>query len=89
MGGVLFSLEEVSYYFPSKVMWRSFFCAIIAALSLRVRELVDITRFLTPTKYMNPFYTGKLVAFQVSYSNSWHWFELLPFAFLGCLGGVH
>lgn len=22
VGGVLFSLEEVSYYFPPKVMWR-------------------------------------------------------------------
>jgi chloride channel 3/4/5 len=22
IGGVLFSLEEVSYYFPPKVMWR-------------------------------------------------------------------
>ncbi|KAG5439935.1 hypothetical protein PCANB_000217 [Pneumocystis canis] len=29
IGGVLFSLEEVSYFFPSKTMWRSFFCAMI------------------------------------------------------------
>jgi chloride channel 3/4/5 len=25
VGGVLFSLEEVSYYFPYKTMWKSFF----------------------------------------------------------------
>jgi Voltage gated chloride channel len=36
IGGVLFSLEEVSYFFPSKVMWRSFFCAMIAAVTLKV-----------------------------------------------------
>lgn len=40
IGGVLFSLEEVSYYFPPKVMWRSFFCAMIAAVTL---------------KFLNPF----------------------------------
>lgn len=36
IGGVLFSLEEVSYYFPSKTMWRSFFCALIATATIRV-----------------------------------------------------
>merc|ERR1719461_939485 len=32
IGGVLFSLEEASYYFPLKTLWRSFLCAMIAAL---------------------------------------------------------
>jgi len=36
IGGVLFSLEEVSYYFPLKTMWRSFFCAMTAALILKL-----------------------------------------------------
>ncbi|KAJ1566287.1 hypothetical protein HK405_010423, partial [Cladochytrium tenue] len=49
IGGVLFALEEVSYYFPSKTMWRSFFCALAAAVTL---------------KLINPFGTGKLVMFQ-------------------------
>ena len=35
IGGVLFSLEEVSYYFPPKVMWRSFWCATVAAITLK------------------------------------------------------
>ncbi len=30
IGGVLFSLEEASYYFPLKTLWRSFFCAMVA-----------------------------------------------------------
>ena len=50
IGGVLFSLEEVSSYFPNKTMWRTFLCAVVAGLTL---------------KYMNPNHTGKLVLFQV------------------------
>ncbi len=70
IGGVLFSLEEVSYFFPAKVMWRrcvkyiqdrhakfdtldfSFFCAMVAAMTL---------------KFLDPFGSGKLVLFQVTY----------------------
>lgn len=36
IGGVLFSLEEVSYYFPMKTMIRSYCCAMIAAVVLKV-----------------------------------------------------
>lgn len=32
IGGVLFSLEEVSYYFPSKTLFRTFFCCIVSIL---------------------------------------------------------
>ena len=71
IGGVLFSLEEVSYYFPMKTLWRSFFCAMIAAFTL---------------KYMNPFGTGRLVMFYVEYDNPWKLFELVPFILLGALG---
>ena len=73
IGGVLFSLEEVSYYFPLKTMWRSFFCALIAALTL---------------KTLNPLGTGKLVMFQVQFNQDWHLFELIPFSILGILGGL-
>ncbi|CAI2169908.1 3629_t:CDS:10 [Funneliformis geosporum] len=74
IGGVLFSLEEVSYYFPFRTMWRSFFCAMVAAVSLA---------------FMNPFRTGKLVLFQVVYDRDWHAFELLFFALLGVIGGLY
>lgn len=73
IGGILFSLEEVSYYFPMKTLWRSFFCAMIAAFTL---------------KYMNPFGTGRLVMFYVEYDNPWKLFELIPFIILGALGGL-
>lgn len=36
IGGVMFSLEEASYYFPLKTMWRSFFCALVAGVILRM-----------------------------------------------------
>ncbi|KAG9009352.1 hypothetical protein FRB94_012169 [Tulasnella sp. JGI-2019a] len=74
IGGVLFSLEEVSYFFPAKVMWRSFWCAMIAAATLG---------------FLDPFGTGKLVLFQVTYDKDWHAFELVPFLLLGVFGGVY
>lgn len=73
IGGVLFSLEEVSYYFPMKTLWRSFLCAMVAAISLQM---------------MNPFRSGKLVLFQVTYNRDWHAFELPFFALLGVIGGL-
>ncbi|KAF2126220.1 hypothetical protein P153DRAFT_378419 [Dothidotthia symphoricarpi CBS 119687] len=73
VGGVLFSLEQLSYYFPDKTMWSSFVCAMVAAVTLQVS---------------NPFRTGKLVLYQVTYHSGWHDFELVPFVLLGILGGL-
>ncbi|KAJ9474068.1 putative Anion/proton exchange transporter GEF1 (putative) [Pseudozyma hubeiensis] len=74
VGGVLFSLEEVSYYFPSKVMFRSFFCAMVAAATLRA---------------IDPFGTGKIVLFQVTYDKDWHFYEMLFFVLIGIFGGLY
>ncbi|CAG0894404.1 unnamed protein product [Cyprideis torosa] len=73
IGGVLFSLEEVSYYFPLKTLWRSFFCALVAAFILTS---------------INPFGNQHSVLFYVEYNRPWMLFELLPFIGLGCIGGV-
>ena len=73
IGGVLFSLEEVSYYFPPKTLFRTFFCCIAAALSL---------------KFLNPYGTGKIVLFQVVYDSDWQLFELVVFIVIGMLGGA-
>ncbi|XP_018325354.1 H(+)/Cl(-) exchange transporter 5 isoform X2 [Agrilus planipennis] len=73
IGGVLFSLEEVSYYFPLKTLWRSFFCALIAAFVLRS---------------INPFGNEHSVLFYVEYNKPWIFFELVPFIGLGIIGGV-
>jgi chloride channel 3/4/5 len=74
VGGVLFSLEQLSYYFPDKTMWQSFVCAMVAAVTLQA---------------FNPFRTGKLVLYQVTYHSGWHGFEMMPFALLGILGGLY
>jgi chloride channel 3/4/5 len=73
ISGVLFSLEEVSYYFPSKTLFRTFFCCITAALSL---------------KFLNPYGTNKIVLFEVRYITDWYSFEMIVFVFLGIMGGV-
>ncbi|KAI9891699.1 MAG: hypothetical protein M1814_002449 [Vezdaea aestivalis] len=73
IGGVLFSLEEVSYYFPPKTLFRTFFCCIAAALSL---------------KFLNPYGTQKIVMFEVRYATDWRFFEMLAFVLLGVLGGA-
>ncbi len=73
IGGVLFSLEEVSYYFPPKTLFRTFFCSIAAALSL---------------KFLDPYGTGKIVIFEVRYLNDWRLFEMAAFVLLGVLGGA-
>lgn len=48
VGGVLFSLEEASSYFPPRTLWRSLFCSIIGVLTVKVLhpeflELLNIT----------------------------------------------
>ncbi|XP_052458360.1 H(+)/Cl(-) exchange transporter 5-like isoform X3 [Carassius gibelio] len=73
IGGVLFSLEEVSYYFPLKTLWRSFFAALVAAFTLR---------------YINPFGNSRLVLFYVEFHTPWHLLELIPFVLLGIFGGL-
>lgn len=37
-------------------------------------------------KMLDPFGTGKLVLFQVTYDKDWHGYELVPFLFLGLFG---
>ncbi|PPQ84600.1 hypothetical protein CVT25_015803 [Psilocybe cyanescens] len=74
IGGVLFSIEEMSHTFSIKTMWRSVFCALVATFTLAA---------------MNPFRTGKLVLFQVTYDRDWHFFEIIFFVILGIFGGLY
>ncbi|KAF8781587.1 H(+)/Cl(-) exchange transporter 3 like protein [Argiope bruennichi] len=73
IGGVLFSLEELSYYFPMKTLWRSFFCALVAAFILRS---------------IDPFGTDHMVKFYMNTTRAWILVELLPFMLLGIMGGT-
>ncbi|KAG6829701.1 hypothetical protein H0H87_010503 [Tephrocybe sp. NHM501043] len=71
IGGVLFSIEEMSHVFSIKTMWRSFLCALVATVTLSA---------------MNPFRTGKLVLFQITYDRDWHFFEIMFYVILGIFG---
>ncbi|KAG2225200.1 hypothetical protein INT45_009529 [Circinella minor] len=74
IGGVLFALEEMTYTFSNRTLWKSFLCAMIATMVLQA---------------MNPFRTGKLVLFQVSYDREWHNFEYLFVIVIGIFGGLY
>ncbi|KAG7239262.1 hypothetical protein INR49_029391, partial [Caranx melampygus] len=74
IGGVLFSLEEVSeLLLPSEDSVRSFFAALVAAFTLRS---------------INPFGNSRLVLFYVEFHAPWHLVELAPFILLGIFGGL-
>lgn len=74
IGGVLFSLEEMSSYFPLRTLWKSYFTALVATAVLAA---------------MNPFRTGQLVMFTVSYDRSWHFFEIPFYILIGIFGGCY
>ncbi|KAK1756748.1 chloride channel [Echria macrotheca] len=73
IGGVLFSYEEISTYFPRRVMWRSFLCSLVAAVTL---------------KQLNPTGTGKLVLFETNYGVDYAVSHYLVFVLLGICGGL-
>lgn len=74
VGGVLFMLEQLSFYANHTVMWHAFVCAMVASVTLQT---------------INPFRSGKLVLFQVIFDRAWHKFELIPFGVVGALGGIY
>lgn len=73
MRSVSLFLVQVSYYFPLKTLWRSFFAALVAAFTLRS---------------INPFGNSQLVLFYVEFHTPWHLLELFPFVLLGIFGGL-
>jgi chloride channel 3/4/5 len=83
--------QEMSHTPSIKTMWRSFFCALMATVTLAVRLVLSFFRFQLFTRSigsqaMNPFRTGKLVLFQVTYDRDWHFFEIIFFVILGIFG---
>jgi chloride channel 3/4/5 len=73
IGGVLFSYEEISTYFPRKVLWKAFLCSLVAAMVL---------------KELNPTGTGKLVLFETNYGTDYKPVHYLVFVLLGIAGGI-
>ncbi|CAD7938383.1 unnamed protein product [Amoebophrya sp. A25] len=73
LGGVLFSFEEVSTFFPQRTAARAFIAAVVAALMLM---------------YIDPTGSGKLTLFQVTDDWRIDTIEYVFFAVLGVLGGI-
>ena len=73
IGGVLFSYEEISTFFPRKVLWRAFICSLFAAMTLRA---------------LNPTGTGRLVLFETNYGVSFKSYHYPVFILLGVAGGI-
>ncbi|KAG8168512.1 hypothetical protein KVR01_001261 [Diaporthe batatas] len=73
IGGVLFSYEEVSTYFPRPVLWQAFLCSLVAAVTL---------------KELNPTGTGKLVLFETNYGVNYDAVHYIVFVLLGICGGI-
>lgn len=73
IGGVLFSYEEISTYFPRRVLWRACLCSVVAAAVL---------------KELNPAGTGKLVLFETNYGVNYDLVHYLVFILLGIFGGL-
>lgn len=74
MGGVLFSIEEISSVFQLSTIWKSYFCSLVAVTTLAA---------------LNPFRTGQLVLFEVTYDNNWHSYDIPLYILLGIFGGIY
>lgn len=75
--------------FSIKTMWRSFFCALVATVTLSVSSLfymLSTFSIVETCQAMNPYRSGKLVLFQVTYDRDWHFFEIIFFVILGIFG---
>lgn len=74
MGGVVYSLEEISAVVHLSTIWKSYFCALVAVTTLAA---------------LNPFRTGQLVMFEVTFDTNWQYFEVPLFIILGIFGGIY
>ena len=66
-------VQEISTYFPRKVLWRAFLCSLVAAVTL---------------KALNPTGNGKLVLFETHYGTTYRPEHYLIFIGLGIAGGL-
>ena len=74
IGGVLFSIEEISGKVKLTTLWKTFYTSLIAVSTL---------------KLWNPLKTGQIVMFSVSYNIDWSWLEIFWFIIIGIFGGIY
>ncbi|GMM29442.1 Gef1 protein [Martiniozyma asiatica (nom. inval.)] len=74
IGGVLFAIEELAKRVSLGLFSKAIYTAFIATSTLQA---------------WNPFGTGQIVMFEVSYDIAWNWWELPWFIVLGLFGGLY
>lgn len=79
IGGVLFAFEEVSYYFSMKTLYKAYFMATIASISMHL----PISIIKDFNKYVKKDNNEFLI---VSNLSKWQPSELPFFALLGIMG---
>ena len=85
VGGVLFSLEEGASFFSKTLVWRSFFCAMVAVTTLFVIRTVNIHLGQAHANAMFSF--GEFFRLNASVYNFSVW-ELPLFCLQGIMGGL-
>ncbi|EGC35340.1 chloride channel protein [Dictyostelium purpureum] len=80
IGGVLFSIEEVSSFWSRQLTWRTFFCCMIATFT---------SNFLLQGMGSSPdMHDSGLLTFGFSRLYLYRYSELLCFCILGLVGGI-
>ncbi|WOK95081.1 chloride channel-like protein CLC-g isoform X1 [Canna indica] len=83
VGGVLFSLESLSSWWRSALIWRAFFTTAVVAITLRA--LIDVCE----RGKCGLFGKGGLIMYDVTAENiTYHVADLPPVILLGVIGGI-
>jgi chloride channel 7 len=85
IGGVLFSLEEGSSFWSTKLTWRAFFCAMVTVFTLYVANTAHSMFGRSESRAMFSF--GNFYSLQGEQSNFSVW-ELALFSVIGVMGGL-
>ncbi|ETV72897.1 hypothetical protein, variant 1 [Aphanomyces astaci] len=84
IGGVLFALEEGASFLSPKLIWRAFFCAMVAACVVFGSSLASFSETASKSSL---FAFGKMVDPTVDRASYLPW-ELVVFMAIGAVGGV-
>ncbi|XP_048583909.1 chloride channel protein D [Nematostella vectensis] len=86
VGGLLFSMEEVSSFWNMKLSWQTFFCCMVSTFTTDV-----FNSAFTGFRYQGDFglfKTEKYIIFQVSHGIALNLLAFVPAAIIGAIGGL-
>ncbi|KXJ16127.1 chloride channel protein D [Exaiptasia diaphana] len=86
VGGLLFSMEEVSSFWNMKLSWQTFFCCMVSTFTTDI-----FNSAFEGFKYQGEFglfKTNKYILFQVSHGLALNILAFIPTVILGVIGGL-